>query len=61
VKQSFLILMGVILESVDIKGWAFGGLFEAYPEYVDEIVIFHHANRGMSRFDKFRYIYKNIL
>jgi len=52
---------GVILESVNIKGWAFGKLFESYPEHVDEIVAFHFANGGMSRFDKFRYIYKNIL
>ncbi len=52
---------GVILESVDIKGWAFGKLFENYPQHVDEIVAFHFANGGMSRFDKFRYIYKNIL
>jgi HAD superfamily hydrolase (TIGR01549 family) len=52
---------GVILESVDIKGWAFGKLFENYPKHVDEIVAFHFANGGMSRFNKFRYIYKNIL
>ncbi|MCK5074627.1 MAG: HAD family hydrolase [Bacteriovoracaceae bacterium] len=52
---------GVILESVDIKGWAFGKLFQGYPEHVDQIVAFHHANGGMSRFDKFRHIYKNIL
>lgn len=52
---------GVILESVDIKGWAFGKLFENYPQHVDEIVAFHFANGGMSRFDKFRYIYKKYL
>ena len=52
---------GVILESVDVKGWGFGKLFENHPEHVDEIVSFHFANGGMSRFDKFRYIYKNIL
>jgi len=52
---------GVIIESVDIKGWAFGKLFECYPEYVDEITAFHYANGGMSRFDKFRYIYDHIL
>lgn len=52
---------GVILESVDIKGWAFGKLFQGYPEHVDQIVAFHHANGGMSRFDKFRHIYRNIL
>ena len=52
---------GVILESVSVKGWAFGKLFERYTEQVDEIVTFHYANGGVSRFDKFRYIYKNIL
>lgn len=57
----FLDFDGVILESVDIKGWAFGKLFEDYPQHVDEIVAFHHANGGMSRFDKFRFIYKEML
>lgn len=52
---------GVILESVNVKGWAFGELFEGYPEHIDEIVAFHYANGGMSRFDKFQYIHKNIL
>ena len=52
---------GVILDSVDVKGWAFGKLFDDYSEYVDEIVTFHHDNGGMSRYEKFRYIYKNIL
>ncbi len=52
---------GVILESVDIKGWAFGKLFEEYPDKVQDIVAFHHANGGMSRFDKFRHIYDSIL
>ena len=32
-----------------------------YPSHVDEIVAFHHAHGGMSRFDKFRHIYKEIL
>ncbi len=52
---------GVIVESVDIKGWAFGKLFECYPEFIDEITDFHIENGGMSRFDKFRYIYENII
>ena len=52
---------GVILESLDIKGWAFGKLFENFPEHVTKIVQYHHANGGISRFEKFRYIYKNIL
>ena len=52
---------GVILESVDIKGLAFCKLFENFPEHVTKIVQYHHANGGISRFNKFRYIYKNIL
>ncbi len=52
---------GVILESVDVKTRAFRELFSFAPMYVDEIVNFHVQNGGMSRFDKFRYFYKNIL
>ena len=52
---------GVILESVNVKGWAFGKLFEDYPDHVNDIIDFHYENGGMSRFDKFRYIYKSIL
>ncbi|MCX6701242.1 MAG: HAD family hydrolase [Methanomicrobiales archaeon] len=52
---------GVILESVTVKTEAFRTLFSFVPEHVDEIVQFHKDNGGMSRFDKFQYIYKNIL
>jgi phosphoglycolate phosphatase-like HAD superfamily hydrolase len=52
---------GVILESVSIKSEAFRQLFAFVPEHVDEIIRFHKENGGMSRFNKFRYIYKNIL
>jgi len=52
---------GVIFESVAVKTEAFRKLFSYVPEHVDEIVQFHLYNGGMSRFDKFRYIYNNIL
>jgi len=52
---------GVILESVSVKTEAFRKLFSFVPEHVDEIVQFHIDNGGMSRFDKFRYIYTTIL
>ena len=61
IETFFLDFDGVILESVDVKGWAFGKLFEDFPAYVQQIVDFHHANGGMSRFDKFYHIYENIL
>ncbi|KQC04407.1 MAG: haloacid dehalogenase [Methanoculleus sp. SDB] len=52
---------GVILESVLVKTDAFRELFSFAPEHLDEIVNFHLNNGGMSRFDKFRYIYAHIL
>ncbi|WP_292426063.1 HAD family hydrolase [Methanoregula sp.] len=52
---------GVILESVSVKTEAFRELFSFEPDHVDEIVEFHKRNGGMSRFDKFRYIYSSIL
>lgn len=52
---------GVILESVGVKTEAFRALFSFSKEHVDEIVRFHVENGGMSRFDKFRHIYANIL
>ncbi|MDD1671259.1 MAG: HAD hydrolase-like protein [Methanomicrobiales archaeon] len=52
---------GVILESVAIKTKAFRELFSSVPAYVDEIVAYHQANSGVSRFDKFRHIYESIL
>lgn len=52
---------GVILESVDVKTRAFRSLFSFAPEHVEDIVRFHIENGGMSRFDKFRHIFKNIL
>lgn len=53
---------GVIVESVDIKTKAFARLFEHEGgEVVEKVVDYHLKNGGMSRFDKFRYYYKEIL
>ncbi|MFA5147176.1 MAG: HAD-IA family hydrolase [Candidatus Omnitrophota bacterium] len=52
---------GVIVESVDIKTDAFRELFNIFPDKVDEIVKYHADNGGISRFNKFRYIYEHIL
>ncbi|MFH1369573.1 MAG: HAD-IA family hydrolase [Elusimicrobiota bacterium] len=52
---------GVILESADIKTDAFAELFSDYPGKQKEIVDYHLANAGISRYVKFRHIYKNIL
>ncbi|HVN73482.1 MAG TPA: HAD-IA family hydrolase [Methanoregula sp.] len=52
---------GVVLESIAVKTNAFRTLFSDEPDHIEEIVDFHVKNGGMSRFNKFRYIYKNIL
>ena len=53
---------GVIVESVDIKTKAFTELFKKESKAIsDKIVQYHLNNTGVSRFDKFKYIYKEML
>lgn len=52
---------GVMLESTDIKAEAFGRLFTNYPDHIAEIIKYHLDNGGISRYIKFRYIFKNII
>jgi len=52
---------GVIVESIALKTEAFREVFSFVPDHVDEIVEFHQRNGGMSRFEKFRYIYEHML
>lgn len=52
---------GVIAESVEIKGEAFVELFCQYPQHCKSIWEYHLANGGLSRFEKFRHIYRHIL
>jgi HAD superfamily hydrolase (TIGR01549 family) len=53
---------GVILDSVDVKTKAFAKMFRKYgPEVEKRVVEYHLNNGGVSRFDKFRYYYEEIL
>lgn len=53
---------GVIVESLDIKTRAFARLFKAQGKrVVRKVVDYHLQNTGVSRYDKFRHIYKKIL
>lgn len=52
---------GVILESADIKTDAFVELFEAYPEHQDAVLRHHLDNLGVSRYQKFEWIYRELL
>jgi len=52
---------GVIVESTDIKTEAFRKLFSDHPKHVGAIVEYHKEHAGVSRYEKFSHIYKNIL
>jgi len=52
---------GVIIESFDIKTDAFRHVFRYERDILDRIVGYHLKNGGISRFRKFKYIYKNFL
>lgn len=53
---------GVLVESVDLKTEAFRKLFKPEGRIIaDKVVDYHLRNTGVSRFNKFKYIYKNIL
>ncbi|MEN8136788.1 MAG: HAD-IA family hydrolase [Thermodesulfobacteriota bacterium] len=53
---------GVILDSVQVKTEAFAAMFSSYgPEVEKQVVAYHLANGGMSRFEKFSYFYQSLL
>lgn len=52
---------GVILETVDVKGWAFKELFKDYSAYGERILAFHYENGGLPRENKVRHILKEFL
>jgi len=53
---------GVIADSNNVKTEAFVQLFDRYPPHLKETIgRFHLQNGGMSRFEKFRYIYENFI
>jgi phosphoglycolate phosphatase-like HAD superfamily hydrolase len=53
---------GVLVDSVDIKTQAFAEIYKLYGGKVVEQVIVHHTiNGGMSRTDKFKYYHKSFL
>jgi len=53
---------GVIVDSVDIKAKAFAQLFKRYGnEVVEKVIEYHLSHGGISRYDKFKYYYENLL
>lgn len=53
---------GVILDSVHVKTEAFAKMYRQYgPDIEKKVVEYHLKNGGISRFEKFRYYYENLL
>lgn len=53
---------GTLVDSVEVKTSAFAHMFSEFGETVVNKVIGHHRkNGGMSRYDKFRFYYRNYL
>lgn len=53
---------GVLVESVDVKTRAFATLFEPYGyEVVQKVIDYHRKHGGISRYEKFKYYYKELL
>jgi beta-phosphoglucomutase-like phosphatase (HAD superfamily) len=52
---------GVILESTDVKTRAFRELFRDWPRHLDAIERFHLEHEGVSRYKKFKWIYRNLI
>lgn len=52
---------GVIVESNDVKTDAFRDVFARFPEHLDAMMAFHHANVSASRFVKFDHLIRDRL
>lgn len=53
---------GVLVESVDVKTKAFAEMYKQYgPKIVDQVVAYHLAHGGISRYEKFRYYQETLL
>lgn len=53
---------GVLVESVNVKTQAFAALYSGYGSaVVEQVVAFHLANGGLSRYEKFHYFHNKLL
>jgi len=53
---------GVILDSMSVRDKGFSIIFNKYPkQLVDQFLVYHRLNGGLSRFHKIRYFYYELL
>lgn len=53
---------GVILDSMEVRDFGFKEIFKEFgKDSVNQLIKYHRANGGLSRYVKIRYFYENIL
>lgn len=53
---------GVLVESVDVKTRAFAALYDSHgTDVVEQVVAWHLAHGGVSRYEKFRHFHRDFL
>lgn len=53
---------GVILDSMAVRDWGFREIFKMFSaDQVEDLINYHRANGGLSRYVKIRYFYEEIL
>ena len=53
---------GVLMDSNSVRDFGFEKVLANYPkESVEQLMVFHRDNGGLSRYVKFRYFFENIL
>jgi len=53
---------GVILDSMKVRDWGFVKIFKDYDkELIDQLLVFHRKNGGLSRYVKIRYFFEELL
>ncbi len=53
---------GVILDSMSVRDWGFEEIFKDFSDdLVQQLIEYHRANGGLSRYVKIRYFYEEIL
>ena len=62
IKTIFWDFDGVILDSMAVRDWGFREIFKDFSaDEVEDLIVYHRANGGLSRYVKIRYFYEKIL
>ena len=61
-KNIFWDFDGVILDSMQVRDWGFREIFKSFSSIqIEEFIVFHRLNGGLSRYVKIKHFFENIL